>query len=74
MAEAKKTTKKKKTSFEGLSVKDARLELQKVVLAVKSGEENDTSKIKKLKKYIARLKTSENKQLWQLRKQKLKQN
>lgn len=60
MAEEKKTTKKKKSSFDGLNLEDAKFELQKLVLAVKTGEESDTSKVKKLKKYIAKLKTTEN--------------
>ncbi|MCA9381638.1 50S ribosomal protein L29 [Candidatus Dojkabacteria bacterium] len=66
MAE-KKTTKKKteakavkKDGFDGLGVAEASLELQKVILSVKAGEETDTSKVKKLKKHIARLKTAEN--------------
>ncbi|GAB4285137.1 MAG: hypothetical protein Kow0081_2780 [Candidatus Dojkabacteria bacterium] len=58
MAE-KKSTKKSK-SLENMSLAEARLELQKTILAVRSGEEKDTSKIKKLKKHIARLLTIEN--------------
>ncbi len=60
MAEKKKDSKKKKTSFDGLSIAEAKIELQKIVLAIKSGEDTDTSKIKKIKKYIARLKSEEN--------------
>ena len=56
MAE-KNNKKRKQKLFEGLGLNEALLELQKLVLAVKTGEETDTSKIKKLKKYIARLKT-----------------
>ncbi|MCA9387299.1 50S ribosomal protein L29 [Candidatus Dojkabacteria bacterium] len=67
MAGEKKTTKKattekkKNDGFKGLGIADAKIELQKVILLVRTGEETDTSKVKKLKKHIARLKTEENK-------------
>lgn len=56
MAEKKKTTKTKakKSELEGMTLSEARKELQKVLLDVKIGEESNTSKIKKLKKQIAR--------------------
>jgi ribosomal protein L29 len=60
MAEKKSTkSKSKKTEFEGMTVADAQKELQKTFLDVRTGEETDTSKIKKLKKQIAREKTKQ---------------
>lgn len=48
------------SKFKGMTVKELKLELQKLSLAVKTGDESDTSKIKKLKKYIARELTKAN--------------
>lgn len=67
MAEDKKITqpkadkKKKAKDFKGMDLSEAKLELQKVVLLVRTGEETDTSKVKKIKKHIARLKTQSSK-------------
>ena len=44
------------------SIDGLKFELQRLTLAVKEGEESNTSLIKKLKKQIARLLTEQNKQ------------
>jgi ribosomal protein L29 len=54
----KKTTAKK--SVESKSVYELKADLQKLLLEVKSGKQEDTSLIKKLKKQIARNLTREN--------------
>ncbi len=73
--ETKKTTKKEevkskkdkveikkavKADFSKSSLDELRLEAQRVALTIKTKEENDTSKLKKLKKEIARRLTQEN--------------
>lgn len=58
-AEKKATPKKKKVSDDGMTVGELKLELQKVTLLVRSGEERDTSKVKKIKKAIAKKLTAE---------------
>jgi len=57
--ENKKTTRKAKESKTDSekTVRELKLDLQKLVLDVRSGKESDTSKVKKLKKEIARLLT-----------------
>jgi ribosomal protein L29 len=53
----KKSEKKEKKSdkdFDKMSVSELRVLLQKVHIEVKSGKEKDTSKLKKIKKSIAR--------------------
>lgn len=59
MAEKKETTKKKTTKkvskeLMDMEVNDLKRELQKVILEVRTGRETDTSKVKKIKKAIAR--------------------
>ena len=49
------------SKFKGMSTNELKLELQKLVLAIRTGDETDTSKIKKLKKYIAKELTQANK-------------
>jgi len=56
---AEKKTKTKNKDIAKLNLEDARKELKSVYIKVKVGEETDTSKIKKLKKHIARLLTKE---------------
>lgn len=56
MAEKKK---KQTKNYNDLSLREAKIELQKTQLLVRSAQESDTSKIKKLKKHIARLLTKE---------------
>lgn len=54
---AKKETKKteeKKTNHSEMTVKELKLELQKVILNIRSGKESNTSQVKKIKKEIAR--------------------
>jgi ribosomal protein L29 len=61
MAETKKTIKKTETkeNYDNLSLAEARLELQKLKLRLATEDETNTSKVKKLKKVIARLLTKE---------------
>jgi ribosomal protein L29 len=56
-----KSEKKKEVVKKELTLAEMRVELQKVILQVRSGEESDTSKIKKLRKQIARELTKANK-------------
>lgn len=61
MAE-KKTVKKKKTNeFSKLTINEARKEMQKIAIQIQEGVEKDTSKLRKIKKYIARKLTEQNK-------------
>lgn len=57
----KKTKTEKKGEFDKLTISEARIELQKIHMSVQEGKESDTSKIKKLKKHIARLLTQKDK-------------
>jgi ribosomal protein L29 len=57
----KKTTAKK--AVETKSVNELKADLQKLLLEVKSGKQEDTSQVRKLKKQIARILTSENTQV-----------
>lgn len=52
--EVSKPVKKPAKKLAELSLKDLRMELQKTVLQVRAGRENDTTKIRKIKKEIAR--------------------
>lgn len=62
MAEKKETKKVvKKETKKVFTLDERRKELQKVSLLVKSNEEKDTSKVKKVKKEIAKLLTNLNK-------------
>lgn len=60
MAKKKTTVKAKETDISKLTVKDAKAALQKLVLDLRAGVEQDVSKVKKYKKHIARLLTAEN--------------
>lgn len=55
-----KTASPKKVKAEPMStdVNELKVDLQKVYLEVKTGQEQDVSKIKKIKRQIARLKTN----------------
>lgn len=57
---AKKTNTEKQIDVTKLNLKDAKFALQKLELDLRSGLEKDVSKVKKIKKHIARLLTSEN--------------
>lgn len=48
---------KKNTKFNGLSLIDSEKEYQRLFIAVKMNEEKDTSKLRKLRRYIVALKT-----------------
>lgn len=53
----------KKKSINDMSLEEAKANLQLTKLQVKTGEEKDTTKVKKLKVRIARLLTEKNKNL-----------
>jgi ribosomal protein L29 len=57
---AKKTNTEKQVDITKLTLKDAKFSLQKLELDLRSGLEKDVSRIKKIKKHIARLLTAEN--------------
>ncbi len=59
-AKEAKVAKKIKADFTGMSVREAKVELQKLALKIKTGEEKTTSKLKALKKYIAKELTKAN--------------
>lgn len=61
MAESEKKKTKKKDDFSKLNLIESRSKLQEIHIQVQTEEEKDTSKIKKLKKHIARLFTELNK-------------
>ncbi len=61
MAEKKTTEKKEKAiKFADMDLKDLKIELQKVYLNVKTGEEKNTTKVRQIKKEIARKLTALN--------------
>lgn len=56
-----KTEKKKTVKSKTKSIKELKQELSNIYLEVRMGKESDTSKIKKIKKQIARQFSSKNK-------------
>ncbi|MEP7103713.1 MAG: hypothetical protein ABI721_03325 [Candidatus Dojkabacteria bacterium] len=57
--EVVKKTKKAVVSFENKTVSELKIELQKLLLDIRTGKEKNTSLVKKLKLALARLKTKE---------------